>query len=86
MDEVDLLEECKKGLGIQSDGMDSVLNQKLMAVKGFMASAGVSSEKMVSELGVGVVVMGVTDLWELESGKVKFSPAFYTLVTQLAMG
>lgn len=87
-DEVDLLAECMKGLGITSppEDIEKALKQKLLAVKGFMLGSGVSKEKMHSDLGVGVVVMGVTDLWELESGKVKFSPAFFTLVTQLSMG
>ena len=86
MAEVDLLEECKKGLGIDGAGLDPLLNQKLIAVKAFMIGAGVAEEKIISDLGIGVVVMGVTDLWELKSGEVKFSPVFFTLVNQLSAG
>lgn len=83
-----LLEECKKGLNIsiENTAMDPNLNQKIKTVKMFMSNAGVSTENMNSDLAVGVIVMGVTDLWELKSGEVKFSPAFFTLVTQLSMG
>lgn len=83
---VNLLEECKKGLGIDGTGLDPLLNQKLMAVKAFMIGAGVPEGKIESDLGIGVVVMGVTDLWELKSGEVKFSPVFFTLVNQLSAG
>ncbi|MFD2442929.1 hypothetical protein ACFSO7_02915 [Bacillus sp. CGMCC 1.16607] len=83
-----LLVECKKGLNIPVDStaFDLLLKQKLLAVKMFMTNAGVSADRMDNELAVGVMVMGVTDLWELKSGEVKFSPAFFTLVTQLSMG
>jgi hypothetical protein len=86
--DAEILIECKKGLGIQADStaFDGVLTQKLLAVKGFMTGAGVSAEMMATDLAVGVIVMGVTDLWKVEGGESKFSPAFYTLVSQLAIG
>lgn len=83
-----LLVECKKGLTIPVDSkdFDNILKQKLLAVKGFMKMAGVSDENMTTDLAVGVIVMGVSDLWELKAGEVKFSPVFFTLVNQLALG
>ncbi|GAB6170934.1 hypothetical protein JCM15765_04120 [Paradesulfitobacterium aromaticivorans] len=88
MTDADLLVECKKGLNIPlaSTGLDGVLTQKLLAVKSFMSSSGVSSEAMANDLAVGAIVMGVTDLWNLEGGEIKFSPVFYTLLSQLAIG
>lgn len=88
MTDAELLIECKKGLNIPlaSTGFDGVLTQKLLAVKSFMGSSGVSSEAMSSDLAVGAIVMGVTDLWNLEGGGIKFSPVFYTLLSQLAIG
>lgn len=88
MPELDLLIECKKGLSIplESTDFDSLLNQKLLAVKLYMKTAGVSDEKLTNDLAVAVMVMGVSDLWELKAGEVKFSPVFFTLVSQLAMG
>ncbi|MBU5214489.1 hypothetical protein M3685_16050 [Heyndrickxia oleronia] len=83
-----LLKEIKKGLSITADStaFDDLINQKLLAVKMFMKNAGVSEENMTSDLAIGVIVMGVSDLWELKSGDVKFSPVFFTLVNQLALG
>jgi hypothetical protein len=88
MTDVELLGECKKGLNIplNSTTFDQILTQKLLAVKMFMTNAGVTETNMDSDLGVGVIVMGVADLWELKSGEVRFSPVFFTLVNQLASG
>ena len=82
-----LLVECKIGLGIPlaSTGHDGVLSPKIRAVKSFMTGAGVSVLAMDNDLAVGVIVMGVTDLWSLQGGEIKFSPVFYTLLGQLAM-
>ncbi|MGJ9381803.1 hypothetical protein [Salipaludibacillus sp. CF4.18] len=83
-----LVGECKKGLGysVKTTAIDGVIKQKLMAVKGYMLGAGVPEEKIYSDLAVGIIVMGVADLWELKSGEVKFSSAFHTMLSQLAMG
>ena len=88
MTDAELLTECKKGLNIQveSSAFDGVLTQKLLAVKSFMKRAGVSDELMLDDLAVGVIVMGVADLWNEGGGEIKFSPAFNTLLSQLAMG
>jgi hypothetical protein len=88
MTDDELLIECKKGLNIpvESTAFDPTLTQKLLAVKLFMMNAGVSAENIQNDLAVGVIVMGVSDLWELKSGEVKFSPAFFTLVNQLTLG
>ncbi|WP_416149500.1 hypothetical protein ACM26V_00425 [Salipaludibacillus sp. HK11] len=85
---IKLIEECKKGLNIpiETTALDGVLRQKLMAVKGYMVGAGVSEEKLDSDLAIGIIAMGVADLWELKSGEVKFSPAFKIMLSQLAMG
>jgi hypothetical protein len=83
----ELLIECKKGLNISLDStaFDGILTQKLAAVKAFVTNAGVSAVKMDTnpELTIGVIVMGVADLWELQGGAIKFSPAFNTLLSQL---
>ena len=87
--EVDLLEECKKGLGYSSEpneAVDGNIRQKINTVKMFMKNAGVPNDQINSDLGLGIIVLGVTDLWDLKSGDVKFSPAFFTLVSQLALG
>jgi hypothetical protein len=86
MTNAELLISCKTGLNIpeESTAFDDVLNQKLLAVKGYMTGAGVSATVMESDLAIGVIVMGVADLWSIEGGGVKYSPAFHTLLGQLA--
>ncbi|MDF2534409.1 MAG: hypothetical protein K0R18_566 [Bacillales bacterium] len=84
----ELLIECKKGLDIplSTNAFDGTLTQKILTVKSFMKRAGVPEQIMnedIDDLAVGVIVMGVGDLWELKSGEVRFSPAFITLLTQL---
>ena len=81
----DLLAACKTGLNISlnTTALDGVLNQKILAVKGYMSSAGVSVAVMDSDLAIGVIVLGVTDLWELKGGQAKLSPMFNTLASQL---
>jgi hypothetical protein len=81
-----LLEECKKGLNIPltSTAFDNILNQKLFAVKGYMRGAGISDEVMDSDLAVAVIVLGVGDLWNVNSGEIKFSPVLSNLMTQLS--
>lgn len=88
MTDAELLIECKIGLTIQPDStaFDGVLTQKLLAVKSYIKRAGVADEMMIDDLVIGVIVMGVADLWNSEGGGIKFSPAFYTLLSQLAMG
>lgn len=88
MTDEERLVACKKGLNIPtaSTDFDDILNQKLLAVKLFMTNAGVSTTSLDTDLGVGALVLGVADLWELKAGEVKFSPAFFTLTTQLALG
>jgi hypothetical protein len=86
----ELLSECKKGLGISADSsaFDGLLKQKLLAVKTFMLNAGVPESKFdeLDPLAVGVIVMGVADLWELQGGNARFSPVFTTLLSQLTYG
>lgn len=88
MTDAELLIECKKGLNIQvaSTDFDGVLTQKLLAVKSYMKSAGVSDDTMLDDLAVGIIVMGVTDLWNMGGGEIKLSPAFNVLLSQLAIG
>lgn len=87
MTDNELLIECKKGLNIPtgSTNFDGVLTQKVKAVKGYLTNAGVSAEQLASDTGVGLIVMGVTDLWDIQGGEAKFSPAFGILATQLAL-
>jgi hypothetical protein len=84
MTELELINECKIGLGYQEDtDINKSIKQKITAVKSFMRRAGVSEETLNSEDAIGVIVMGVGDIWNQEAGAVKFSPAFISMVAQL---
>jgi len=66
--------------------IDGAIKQKLLAVRAYLLGAGVKAKRLDSDLGVAVTVVGVTDLWNLNAGEIKFSPIFNTLATQLALG
>lgn len=85
MTDAEVLAACKTGLNISlgTTTLDGILNQKLLAVKSYMKNAGVSDVKMNDDLAVGAIVMGVADIWNVEGGETKLSPAFHTLLTQL---
>ena len=80
-----LVTECKIGLGMQEDetAFDGVILQKVKTVLSFLRRAGVSEETLESEDAVGVIVMGVGDIWNQEAGSVKFSPAYISMASQL---
>lgn len=82
---IDLLAECKTALGIQDTetAFNSVINQKIKTVQAFLRGAGVSTDALTSEDAVGVIVLGVGDIWSQEAGAVKFSPAFISMASQL---
>ncbi|MDP4095469.1 hypothetical protein OIN60_01510 [Paenibacillus sp. P96] len=86
MPEEDLLRACRIGLGMSpsTTAMDGVIEQKMLAVKSIMRGAGVSEKMLDDPLAVGAIVVGVTDIWNLSAGEIKFSPVFYTMITQLA--
>ena len=80
-----LVAECKIGLGMQEEetAFDGVILQKVKTVLSFLRRAGVSEETLESEDAVGVIVMGVGDIWNQEAGSVKFSPAYISMASQL---
>ncbi len=86
MTDLELLEKVKIGLNAD-DGTDNdgTLNIKTIGVKQYMLSAGVSQVIIETELGITTLTIGVNDVWNIESGALKFSPIFNTLLTQLAM-
>ncbi|MEY9980075.1 hypothetical protein [Lysinibacillus sp. RC79] len=84
-----LVIECKKGLNMSLEAdeiIDGAIKQKLLAIRAYLLGAGVKTKRLDSDLGIAVMVIGVTDLWNLNAGEIKFSPVFRTLATQLALG
>lgn len=72
----ELLQKVKTGLSASGPFNDGNLMIKTMAVKQYMLGAGVTQEQIETELGIATITVGVTDLWNLASGEIKFSYAF----------
>lgn len=83
MTDAELLAKVKAGLGLSGIYTDETISIKMLAVKQYMLNAGVTIEKVETELGIAALTVGVSDLWNLTSGEVKFSLAFDILMTQL---
>jgi hypothetical protein len=79
----ELLVKVKGGLSIVSNFNDNTLLTKTVAVKQYMLNAGITEQQIETELGIATITIGVTDLWDLNSGEIKFSPAFDILMGQL---
>lgn len=80
----DILDKVKKGLGITTDFQDDMLKIYIDDVIAFMVSAGVSQKVATSNMAVGCIIRGVSDLWNYGSGDVKFSQYFLQRIIQLA--
>lgn len=82
---MDIEEEVLKALSIDfpSDAQKSDIRLKMKAVQNYMSNAGISDANLKSELGRVCVVIGVTDIWNLNAGEIKFSPAFGLILEQL---
>lgn len=76
-----LLDDVKAALGIDESGADAEINAKtnaeinakILAVKEYI---DLPDNIIDTALGDALVVIGVTDLWNVEAGEIKFSPAF----------
>lgn len=78
----------QKGLDIPiaSTDFDNVISQKISVIKAYMKGAGVSDNNMDSDLAMGVIVLGVSDIWDSKAGEVKLSPVFNAFLIQLRGG
>jgi len=76
LNDENLLVKVKEGLSVGGIFNDATLRIKTIAVKQYMLGAGVTQEQIETELGIATLTIGVTDLWNLNSGEVKFSYAF----------
>lgn len=85
MTEAELLIRVKKGLGVSGSYQDDTLQLHIAEVKEFMKDAGVAQTTIDSDASVGVIIRGVSDLWNYKSGDVKFSDYFMKRVIQLAI-
>lgn len=79
-----ILKGVKSALGITGDYQDPTLKIYINEVMAYMKSAGVAEAVINSEVSVGVIARGVTDLWNYNGGAGKLSDYFYQRVSQLA--
>ena len=68
MTEAELLEKVKTGLGITGTYQDETLKLYILEVKEYLLNAGVNSKILESPAAVGVIIRGVSDLWNYGSG------------------
>ena len=85
MTETELLKDVKSGLLITTPLFDDVLKIHIRDVKSYLKNAGVKDSVIESEDAVGVILRGVSDLWNNGSGNVDFSPYFRDRATQLSL-
>lgn len=75
-----MLEDVKIGLGITGTYQDATISGYIAEVKAFLIDSGVKA----SNITTGVVVRGVSDLWNYGAGEGKFSEYFLQRAAQLA--
>ncbi|MCL2053524.1 MAG: hypothetical protein FWG90_03660 [Oscillospiraceae bacterium] len=79
---MDLTERVRLALGASAFS-DETIAIWISEVKSFMLDAGVPQSVVDSEKSIGLIVRGVTDLWNLDSGNAKLSEYFKMRVGQL---
>lgn len=83
MTDAELLKKVKAGLGISGTYQDDTLKIYIDEVKEFMRDAGVLPTVIDGSVSVGVIIRGVSDLWNYGAGNAELSPYFIQRVTQL---
>lgn len=75
-----MLEDVKIGLGVTGTYQDATISGYITEVKAFLMDSGVKSGNITT----GIVVRGVSDLWNYGAGEGKFSEYFLQRAAQLA--
>lgn len=78
-----LLKAVKNSLGITGTYQDETLSLYIDEVINYLNDAGVSYDIINSSASIGVIVRGVSDLWNYGMGTAKFSEYFYERALQL---
>ena len=84
MTDSELLKKVKTGLGVSGTYQDDTLQLYIDEVKEFMKNAGVTQAVIDGPESVGVIIRGVSDLWNYGAGNTELSPYFMQRVTQLS--
>lgn len=83
MTDTELLSKVKIGLGITGTYQDETLMTYVDEVKHFLIDAGVSTDVLNSSVSVGVIIRGVSDLWNYGMGTAELSTYFIYRALQL---
>ena len=83
MTDTELLDQVKTGLNITGDYQNETLKLYIADTKNYMLDAGISDDLINSSVAVGVIVRGVSDLWNYGMGSTTFSEYFYQRIIQL---
>lgn len=83
MTDIELLIDVKRGLGITGTYQDETLKVYINEVKEYLSDAGVKPTVINSPISVGVIVRGVSDLWNYGDGNAQLSDYFYQRAKQL---
>ena len=83
MTDEELLNKVKTGLGITGTYQDETLKIYIEDVKNFLVDSGVPDEIVNGSDSVGVIIRGVSDLWNYGMGSAEFSEYFVQRATQL---
>lgn len=83
MTDEELLKEVKTRLNVTGTYQDNTLLSYIDDTKEFILDAGVSKDLLNSNISVGVITRGVSDLWNYGLGNADFSPYFRQRVIQL---
>ena len=75
-----MLGDVKICLGVTGTYQDATINGYIIEVKAFLIDAGASPDSITT----GVVVRGVSDLWNYGSGDGELSPYFMQRAAQLS--
>lgn len=83
MTDEELLDKVKIGLNITGTYQDDTLKTYITDVKKFLVDAGVKDEIVNSSDSVGVIIRGVSDLWNYGMGSAELSQYFIQRAVQL---
>lgn len=75
-----MLNDVKANLGITGTFQDKTIIGWIKEVESFLIESGIDK----NNINVGIVTLGVKDLWNYGSGNGELSPYFYKRATQLA--
>lgn len=85
MDKEEMFRIVKEANGITGNFQDGMTRPIFEEVLYYLKDAGVSETILNSEKGIGVVAIGVSDLWNPAAGKKELSSYFKERAIQLAL-